>query len=258
MYRKPVIVQFGDYGRAILRDLPRDVYQGLITFAISNSFYLIGLLATSSSGSISFSLDLDILLFMLIFQYLYLFQNILLTVFEILGWIAAAIFVRIKFPEAGNRPILYGAGFIPIFALVFILYLAFVTVLSNLMNIAIFLILILQLLTSMGMIIGILYLINIVFAIPGLLVLSLTKSSVKTASTTLSLSRNFLVMNGYTSSKPKMCPFKDPELNGCSYLGYRAPPTQLLCDYPDTFRQCLLYAHLYDKRLEVIDFLAED
>jgi len=253
-----MIVQFGDYGRAILRDLPKDVYHGLITFAISNFFYMIGLLVTSSTGSISISLNLDILLFMLIFQYRFLFQNILLATFEILGWIAAAIFVRIKFPEAGNRPIFYGAGFISIFALIFILYLSFITILSNLLNIGLLLPTLLALLTSMGFIIVIVYLINIIFAIPGLLVLHLTRSSVKTASTNLSISPNFLVMNGWTSSKPKVCPFKDPELNGCSYLGYRAPPTQLLCDYPDTFRQCLLYAHLYDKRLEVIDFLAED
>ncbi len=67
----------------------------------------------------------------------------------------------------------------------------------------------------------------------------------------LSFNRTYLVLNVIPNEKPKFCPFKDVEKNGCSYLGYGAPKESLICDFESTFTRCYVYKKLAPEFSEV-------
>ncbi len=259
MYNQSYLFRFSGYFQKIARDFSDDVYQAFVAFAIANFFYLTGFLISSAFGNITLAINIDLTFYLLFEIYTVALLNFSLTIYLALGWIIAGIYIRMKFPSAGAKPIIYGAAIIPIYMILFVIYLVLTIMLSAPSVFFGILSAFIVFLGSALFVGGIAYVYLLAIALPGVLVLSLTKNRTKRTYSNVSMSSSFL--HSFTMVNPataRDCPFKDKELHGCSYLGYSAPPGILICDHPDTFRKCELYAHLYDKRLEVIDFLEPD
>ena len=189
-----------------------------------------------------------------------------------IGWVVAGIFVRLYYPSKGYTPILSGSLTMSIilsilvWGLIFLpLFISFLFYSFGVGSGTVLFLFILIIATIVAMIVFVLYTVLLcIVSIPGYVLIAFTQQNRGFAETVLTSSTSFLSPNWArldlnvlpqsqsTQNLSNKCPFKDENLNGCSFLGYQLPKKKVICDSPNTFRRCKSYKYLYARRLEII------
>lgn len=218
---------------------------------ITNLIFYLGYVVLGFVGNLaSLSFDqvgLDFSVLFILVSYLVIFEEPVLLLAYILGWVFAGLYTKKKYGKDAAR-IIVTASAIPL-VLTFFFLLLLMIVLFPIFGSISFLLLI-----GIGLTIGVLALVSVSLALIGY-VISIFFVKNESTETKAVVSMNYLLLPVVPPTPGEQidyCPFRMKDKKGCSFLGYTISTSgSLICDYASTYLRCNVYSHLYYKVIEI-------
>ncbi len=222
-----------------------NIFHAIIVFAIANSALFIGqiveVLVTNNIFLFSSLIDLDLAILLMFVFYLQIFTSPILMGSLVIGLLLGAWYSNRVSGINSARIFLYGTMVLPIIFILTtsLIMIVFVMMMNEPLPFTLFFLMVFFIYAV------VIFVIISIFGIPGYILINVLKSYSGPEKTQIYRHSQYLKLTVVPDNPVVYCPFRMKDKAGCSFLGYSIPDFPLICDYQETWLNCVIYKHLY-------------